>query len=130
MTIEIFVQAQKKYDPMNPPTHNRFFVFLLQHYRERLQNIFLRAGATIEDYNEAVDYFDRRGGAHFNRPNRRDLQEIYLYKLRKLLKNENGLYIAYENYQTCRHDARHHPSHKKEKYQTRTMRRDQRREHQ
>eukprot|EP00971_Amphidinium_carterae_P138539 2745021-Amphidinium_carterae.1 len=35
MTIEIFKQAEKKYDPMNPPTKNRFFVFILQHYRER-----------------------------------------------------------------------------------------------
>eukprot|EP00971_Amphidinium_carterae_P127003 2516161-Amphidinium_carterae.1 len=39
MTIEIFQNAQKKYDVNNPPTGNRFFVFLLQHYRERFQNI-------------------------------------------------------------------------------------------
>eukprot|EP00971_Amphidinium_carterae_P102911 2037033-Amphidinium_carterae.2 len=26
MTIEIFLQARKKYDAMNPPTHNRFFL--------------------------------------------------------------------------------------------------------
>eukprot|EP00971_Amphidinium_carterae_P293756 5832004-Amphidinium_carterae.1 len=76
MTIEIFVQTQKKYDPMNPPTHNRFFVFVLQHYRERLHYILQRAGATLNDYNQAIEYFDKRGGAHFNRPNRRDLQEI------------------------------------------------------
>eukprot|EP00971_Amphidinium_carterae_P155763 3088611-Amphidinium_carterae.1 len=44
MTIEIFQNAQgKKYDANNPPTHNRSFVFLLQHYRERFQNIFQRA---------------------------------------------------------------------------------------
>eukprot|EP00971_Amphidinium_carterae_P154125 3056654-Amphidinium_carterae.1 len=76
MTIEIFSQAVKKYDPMNPPTKNRFFVFILQHYRERVQNIFQRAGATPEEYHQTVKYFDNRGGAHFNRPNRRDLHEI------------------------------------------------------
>eukprot|EP00971_Amphidinium_carterae_P109569 2169530-Amphidinium_carterae.1 len=80
MTIEIFTQATKKHDPANPPTKNRFFVFILQHYRKRVQNIFQRAGATVEEYNQAVDYFDSRGGAHFNRlklsPNRRDLHEI------------------------------------------------------
>eukprot|EP00971_Amphidinium_carterae_P236614 4696181-Amphidinium_carterae.1 len=54
MTIEIFTQAEKKYDPANPPTKNCFFVFLLQHYRERARNIFLRAGATVEEYNQAV----------------------------------------------------------------------------
>eukprot|EP00971_Amphidinium_carterae_P223286 4430555-Amphidinium_carterae.1 len=76
MTIEIFVQAQNKYDLMNPPTHNRLFLFVLQHYRDRLQYIFQRAGASIEDYNQAVEYFDKRGGAHFSRPNGRDLHEI------------------------------------------------------
>eukprot|EP00971_Amphidinium_carterae_P214715 4260800-Amphidinium_carterae.1 len=77
MTIEIFQNAQgKKYDANNPPTNNRFFVFLLQHYRERFQHIFQRAGCTVEDYNQTLDYFDKRGRAHFNRPNRRDLQEI------------------------------------------------------
>eukprot|EP00971_Amphidinium_carterae_P323734 6433722-Amphidinium_carterae.1 len=58
MTIEIFKQAEKKHDPQNPPTKNRFFVFILQHYRERVQNIFLRAGATVGEYNQAVEYFD------------------------------------------------------------------------
>eukprot|EP00971_Amphidinium_carterae_P226805 4498158-Amphidinium_carterae.1 len=48
MTIEIILQAEKKYDPQNPPTKNRFFVFILQHYRERVRDIFQRAGATIE----------------------------------------------------------------------------------
>eukprot|EP00971_Amphidinium_carterae_P207699 4121237-Amphidinium_carterae.1 len=76
MTIEIFKQSEKKYEPANPPTKNRFFVFLLQHYRERVQNIFLRAGATIAEYNKAVEYFDDRGGTHFTRPNRRNLDEI------------------------------------------------------
>eukprot|EP00971_Amphidinium_carterae_P025305 499629-Amphidinium_carterae.1 len=47
-------EAEKKYDSMNPPTKNRFFVFILQHYRERVQNIFLRAGATVGEYNQAV----------------------------------------------------------------------------
>eukprot|EP00971_Amphidinium_carterae_P295364 5865841-Amphidinium_carterae.1 len=47
MTIEIFQNAQKKYDVNNPPTQNRFFVFLLQHHRERFQNLFLRAGASV-----------------------------------------------------------------------------------
>eukprot|EP00971_Amphidinium_carterae_P096536 1910517-Amphidinium_carterae.1 len=46
------------------------------HYRERVQNIFLRAKATVGEYNQAVEYFDSRGGAHFTRPNRRDLEEI------------------------------------------------------
>eukprot|EP00971_Amphidinium_carterae_P325634 6456004-Amphidinium_carterae.1 len=63
MTIEIFLQAQKKYDPMTPPTHNRFFLFILQHYRDRLQYIFQRAGASVEDYNQVLEYFDKRGGA-------------------------------------------------------------------
>eukprot|EP00971_Amphidinium_carterae_P348198 6490373-Amphidinium_carterae.3 len=39
MTIEIFQNSQKKSDPMNPPTQNRFFVFLLQHYREVARTI-------------------------------------------------------------------------------------------
>eukprot|EP00971_Amphidinium_carterae_P085948 1700266-Amphidinium_carterae.1 len=54
MTIEIFQNAQKKYDANNPPMQNRFFVCLLQHHRERFQNIFLRAGASVESYNQAV----------------------------------------------------------------------------
>eukprot|EP00971_Amphidinium_carterae_P263468 5227139-Amphidinium_carterae.1 len=76
MTIEIFTQAQKKYDPNNPPTKNRFFVFILQYYRERVQNISKLAGATVEEYNQTVEYFDNRGGSHFARPNRRNLDEI------------------------------------------------------
>eukprot|EP00971_Amphidinium_carterae_P076945 1520135-Amphidinium_carterae.1 len=52
MTVEIFRQAEKKYHTQNPPTRNRFFVFILQHYRERVHNIFRRAGATIAEYNE------------------------------------------------------------------------------
>eukprot|EP00971_Amphidinium_carterae_P209120 4148563-Amphidinium_carterae.1 len=61
---------------MNPPTKHRFFFFILQHYRGRVQDIFRRAGATPEEYYQAMDYFDNRGGAHFNRPNRRDLHEM------------------------------------------------------
>eukprot|EP00971_Amphidinium_carterae_P070970 1403243-Amphidinium_carterae.1 len=60
MTVEIFKQAEKKNDPQNPPYRNRFFVFILQHYRERVREIFLRAEARLEDYNNAVDYFDDR----------------------------------------------------------------------
>eukprot|EP00971_Amphidinium_carterae_P093442 1849371-Amphidinium_carterae.1 len=75
MTIEIFQNSQKKYEVNNSPTQNRFFVFLLQHYRERFQNICQRAGVTVEDYNQILEYFDKRGGSRFNRPNRRDLHE-------------------------------------------------------
>eukprot|EP00971_Amphidinium_carterae_P015341 302841-Amphidinium_carterae.1 len=76
MTIDIFRNEGKKNEANNPPTNNRFFVFLLQHYRDRFQNIFQRAGVTVEDYNQTLDYFDKRGSAHFNRVNRRDLREM------------------------------------------------------
>eukprot|EP00971_Amphidinium_carterae_P170252 3373278-Amphidinium_carterae.1 len=76
MTIEIFTQAEKKYDQNNPPTKHRFFVFILQHYRERVSNIFKLAGATVGGCRRIVEYFDNRGGAHFTRPNRRNLDEI------------------------------------------------------
>eukprot|EP00971_Amphidinium_carterae_P059218 1170962-Amphidinium_carterae.2 len=46
MTIELFQQAKTKPDENNPPHHHRFFLFLVQHYLHRLQNIFQRAGAT------------------------------------------------------------------------------------
>eukprot|EP00971_Amphidinium_carterae_P260849 5174835-Amphidinium_carterae.1 len=76
MTVEIFKQAEKKTDTQNPPTKNRFFVFILQRYRERVRDIFQQAGATIEDYNKALEYFDERGGTHFTHPNRRSIEEI------------------------------------------------------
>eukprot|EP00971_Amphidinium_carterae_P137014 2715190-Amphidinium_carterae.1 len=76
MTVDIFKQAERKNDPTNPAYKNRFFVFRLQHYRDRVRDIFRRAEARTEDYNNAVDYFDDRGGTHFARPNRRTLEEI------------------------------------------------------
>eukprot|EP00971_Amphidinium_carterae_P191221 3794715-Amphidinium_carterae.1 len=52
MTVEIYVQAQQRRDPLNPAHQSRFFLFLVQHYRERrLREIFRRAGATMEEYN-------------------------------------------------------------------------------
>eukprot|EP00971_Amphidinium_carterae_P087970 1740386-Amphidinium_carterae.1 len=83
MTVDIFKQtekrnaeAEKKNEPQTPAYKNRFFVFLLQHYRGRVQDIFQRAGTTVRDYNNALDYFDERGQVHFNRPNVRSLEEI------------------------------------------------------
>eukprot|EP00971_Amphidinium_carterae_P314447 6250369-Amphidinium_carterae.1 len=65
MTLDIYKQAEKKNgqaekknEPQTPPHKNRFFVFLLQHYRGRVRGIFQRAGTKVEDYNNAVDYFD------------------------------------------------------------------------
>eukprot|EP00971_Amphidinium_carterae_P044448 874217-Amphidinium_carterae.1 len=54
MTIEIYLQAQSKRerDELHPAYQNRFFLFLVQHYLPRLQNIFQRAGATHEEYNQ------------------------------------------------------------------------------
>eukprot|EP00971_Amphidinium_carterae_P080601 1594771-Amphidinium_carterae.1 len=83
MTVDIYKQyeknkeqAEKKNEPQALPHKNRFFVFLLQHYRPRVRDIFQRAGARVEDYNNAVDYFDDRGGTHFHKPNVRGLDEI------------------------------------------------------
>eukprot|EP00971_Amphidinium_carterae_P142447 2821676-Amphidinium_carterae.1 len=76
MTIEIYVQLQSKRDPLNPAHQNRFFLFLVQHYGERLRNIFQRARATMEEYNAVLAYFDKKGTTHFTKPNRRDLQAI------------------------------------------------------
>eukprot|EP00971_Amphidinium_carterae_P144733 2868101-Amphidinium_carterae.1 len=76
MTVEIYVQAQQKRDQLNPPHQSRFFIFLAQHYGERLREIFRRAGATMEEYNAALAYFDRKGSTHFTKPNRQDLQAI------------------------------------------------------
>eukprot|EP00971_Amphidinium_carterae_P066400 1314861-Amphidinium_carterae.1 len=76
MTVDIYKQAEKKNaeaekrgEQTTPPYRNRFFVFLLQHYRGRVRDIFQRAGATLQDYNNAVDYFDQRGSTHFLKPN-------------------------------------------------------------
>eukprot|EP00971_Amphidinium_carterae_P145250 2878253-Amphidinium_carterae.1 len=83
MTLDIYKQAEKKNEQAErtneqttAPFRSRFFVFLIQHYRARLRDIFQRAGATVQDYNNAVDYFDERGGTHFNKPNVRSLDEI------------------------------------------------------
>eukprot|EP00971_Amphidinium_carterae_P013343 263053-Amphidinium_carterae.1 len=81
MTVDIYKQyeknvKEKKDDPQALPYKNRFFVFLLQHYRPRVRDIFQRAGAKVQDYNNAVEYFDARGGTHFYKPNTRNLDEI------------------------------------------------------
>eukprot|EP00971_Amphidinium_carterae_P144734 2868102-Amphidinium_carterae.1 len=76
MTVEIYVQAQQKQGPLNPPHQSRFFIFLVQHYGERLRGIFRRAGATMEEYNAVLAYFDRKGSTHFTKPNQRDLRAI------------------------------------------------------
>eukprot|EP00971_Amphidinium_carterae_P119987 2376555-Amphidinium_carterae.1 len=77
MAIEIYPQAQTKRDELHPPHQNRFFLFLVQHYLPRLHNIFQRAGATHEEYNQVLLYFDKKCAVHFTRPNRRDLQMIH-----------------------------------------------------
>eukprot|EP00971_Amphidinium_carterae_P082124 1624455-Amphidinium_carterae.1 len=83
MTVDIYKQAEKKNteaekknEPQTPAYKDRFFVFLIQHYRGRVRDIFQRAGATMQDYNNALDYFDERGQVHFNKPNVRSLDEI------------------------------------------------------
>eukprot|EP00971_Amphidinium_carterae_P067856 1343320-Amphidinium_carterae.1 len=83
MTVDIYKQyeknkeqAEKRNEPQALPYKNRFFVFLLQHYRPRVRDIFQRAGARVEDYNNAVYYFDDRGGTHFHKPNIRSIDEI------------------------------------------------------
>eukprot|EP00971_Amphidinium_carterae_P223120 4427417-Amphidinium_carterae.1 len=82
MTVDIYKQAGKKNEQAEktneqttPPHKHRFFVFLLQHYRARVRDIFQRAGARLEDYNNAVCYFDERAGTHFHKPNVRSLEE-------------------------------------------------------
>eukprot|EP00971_Amphidinium_carterae_P323341 6425942-Amphidinium_carterae.1 len=69
-------QARQKPDDSNPPHQHRFFLFLVQHYSHRLQNIFQRAGATSDDYQRGLFNFDKRCVNHFTRPNRRTLQMI------------------------------------------------------
>eukprot|EP00971_Amphidinium_carterae_P171118 3391358-Amphidinium_carterae.1 len=81
MTVDIYKQyeknvKEKKDEPQALPYKNRFFVFLLQHYRPRVRDIFQRAGAKVQDYINAVEYFDDRGGTHFHKPNTRNLDEI------------------------------------------------------
>eukprot|EP00971_Amphidinium_carterae_P289829 5755104-Amphidinium_carterae.2 len=82
MTIEIYLKAAAKrerdrdYLLLHPPHENRFFVFIVQHYERRLFNIFQRAGATVDEYNQVLAYFDRKCAIHFTKPNRRDLQAI------------------------------------------------------
>eukprot|EP00971_Amphidinium_carterae_P300614 5973024-Amphidinium_carterae.2 len=74
MTIEIYLQAQSNRDELHPAHQNRFFLFLVQHYLPRLHNIFQRAGATVDEYNQVLAYFDKKCAVHFTRPNRLDLQ--------------------------------------------------------
>eukprot|EP00971_Amphidinium_carterae_P204032 4048661-Amphidinium_carterae.1 len=82
MTVEIYLQAATKRERdrdhllLHPPHENRFFLFLVQHYERRLFNIFQRAGATVDEYNRVLAYFDRKCAVHFTKPNRRNLQAI------------------------------------------------------
>eukprot|EP00971_Amphidinium_carterae_P335660 6471630-Amphidinium_carterae.1 len=52
MTMEIFTQTKKRQDENNPGHHNKFFLFLVQHYPHRLEHIFKQAGASPEDYHQ------------------------------------------------------------------------------
>eukprot|EP00971_Amphidinium_carterae_P326583 6457460-Amphidinium_carterae.1 len=76
MTVEIDLQSQQKRDPNNPPHQSRFFLFLVQHYGERLKNIFLRAGAPMEEYSAVLANYDRKTSTHFAKPIHRNLQAI------------------------------------------------------
>eukprot|EP00971_Amphidinium_carterae_P130497 2585132-Amphidinium_carterae.1 len=102
MTIEIFQNGQKKNDVNNPPTRNRFFVFLLQHHRERFQSICQRAGVTVEDYNQILEHFDKRGGSvdHYSTD---QIDEIYMRQelCSQHRKNEINLYTTLDKYQIC-----------------------------
>eukprot|EP00971_Amphidinium_carterae_P181167 3593896-Amphidinium_carterae.1 len=79
MTVEFYVQAQQKKRSTKstaPKPLKLFFIFLVQHYGERLREFFRRAGAMMEEYNAVLAYFDRKGSTHFTKPNQRDLRAI------------------------------------------------------
>eukprot|EP00971_Amphidinium_carterae_P216773 4303227-Amphidinium_carterae.1 len=51
-------------------------MFLVQHYPHRVQYIFEKAGATVDQYQRVPQHFDKKGGNHFTEVNRRTLATI------------------------------------------------------
>eukprot|EP00971_Amphidinium_carterae_P119954 2376019-Amphidinium_carterae.1 len=48
-------------------------MFLVQHYSHRVQHIFLKSGATVDEYHKALQHFDKRAGHHYTEVNRRTI---------------------------------------------------------
>eukprot|EP00971_Amphidinium_carterae_P278465 5527650-Amphidinium_carterae.1 len=134
MTIEIFTQAKQRHDENNPGQHNRFFLFLVQHYPHRLEHIFKQAGASPEDYHQVLlsNYFTLTRNVEITLQNRTG--GFYrLYALLRLHKSNNENYNASHNYQRCNLRGGHSQylkDNRKLKRTWMTLKRGQLREHQ